>query len=361
VKLLFLTQVLDDSDAILGFVTRWVRGFAERVEAVRVIALEVGEPELPENVDWRVLGRRGRIGRYLRYRRFLDEAFTDGFDTVLAHMVPRYALVAAKATRRAGAGLYLWYTHAGVDARLRKAVGLVDKVFTASEASLRLNPPNKVVTGHGIDLDHFPLAEPADAAGPVAPRLLAVGRMTPAKDPITLVDALAAWSRSGGPAEASLDLVGGGLAPGDGAYGDEVRAHIESVGLAERVHLRGDVPYPQMPPLYRDCFALVSASRTGSVDKVVLEAMATGRPVITSNDAFPPLFAPLGEDARLLQFPVGDADALARNLQELAARSPQERARLGQSLRAIVEAEHGVEALLDRLVGVMNHGGGGRA
>ncbi|MAE27522.1 MAG: glycosyltransferase family 4 protein [Planctomycetota bacterium] len=353
-KLLFLTQVLDERDAILGFVTRWVAGFAERVEAVRVIALEVGEVDLPQNVDWREVGRRGRLGRWLRYRRLLDEAFDAGFDTVLAHMVPRYALVAAGPARRAGAGLFLWYTHAGVDRRLRRAVVQVDKVFTASEHSLRLEPPNKVVTGHGIDLDHFPLVpDDGQAAENRAPHLLAVGRMTPAKDPLTLIDALALWSGSGGPPDGHLDLVGGGLAAGDGAYALRVREHIAAAGLSQRVHLHGDVPYPEIPPRYRDCFALVSASRTGSVDKVVLEAMATGRPVVTSNESFPPLLASLGEMAELLQFPAGDAAALAANLERLASFSSEQRAELGRRLRDIVAGEHGVEALLDRLVAEM--------
>ena len=71
-KLLFLTQVLDSRDAVLGFVSRWVRGLAAHVEQVRVIALEVGDTsDLPENVDWRELGRHGRVGRFLRYKRFL--------------------------------------------------------------------------------------------------------------------------------------------------------------------------------------------------------------------------------------------------------------------------------------------------
>ena len=43
-KLLFLTQVLDSGDAVLGFTTRWVRGLAAAAEQVRVIALAVGGP-----------------------------------------------------------------------------------------------------------------------------------------------------------------------------------------------------------------------------------------------------------------------------------------------------------------------------
>src|SRR5688572_9009410 len=112
-RLLFLTQVLDRQDAVLGFVPRWVDGFARKVERVRVVALSIGDlGGMEANVDVRVVGRSGTIRRYLRFRKFLREALVkEGFDTVLAHMVPRYAIRAAGMARRAGAGHFLWYTH----------------------------------------------------------------------------------------------------------------------------------------------------------------------------------------------------------------------------------------------------------
>ena len=89
-KLLFLTQWIDPQDAILGFVPRWVQGMSEHVERLRVIALSAGDQSwLPANVDVRTIGRRGRIGRYLRYRRALRDAFAEGFDCGRAHRVPR--------------------------------------------------------------------------------------------------------------------------------------------------------------------------------------------------------------------------------------------------------------------------------
>ena len=87
-RLLLLTQTLDRQDAVLGFVSRWVQGLAAVCERVRVVALEVGDTsDLPDNVDWREVGRQGRVRRYLRYRRYLSEALRrDGFEAVLAHM-----------------------------------------------------------------------------------------------------------------------------------------------------------------------------------------------------------------------------------------------------------------------------------
>jgi len=350
VKLLFLTQVLDANDAVLGFVPRWVNGLAARTERVRVVALEVGDTSgLADNVDVRVLGRRGRLGRYLKNRGFLAEALQrDGFDAVLAHMVPRYALLAAGRARASGAGLFLWYTHGSVDARLEKAVRRVDKVFTASAESMRIDSPKRVVTGHGIDLDHFQ-SRGEEPVGP--PRILAVGRLTPSKDPLTLLAAVSILCSRGH--DLHVDLVGPPLAPGDEVYRRRMQEQIELGGLTERVTLHGAVPYPEIPAFYRRARVLVNPSSTGSIDKVVLEAMACERPVLTCNESFPALFRELGQEGAGLVFEPGSANELAGKLAALLAHTAPERRELGGRLRAIVASGHEVDALMERLVGEM--------
>lgn len=345
-RLLFLTQVLDAGDAVLGFTTRWVAELATHCERVRVVALELGDLSgLPANVDAREVGRRGRLRRLLRYRSLLREALVrEGFDAVLAHMVPRYALVAAGPARRAGAGLFLWYTHGGVDARLRRAVPRVDKVFTATPESMRVPSPNKVVTGHGIDLAHFPLAPWPQGA----PRLLSVGRLTPAKDPLVAIEAVALLVGEG--RDLFLDLVGGGLVTSDEAYRARVEARIAELGLGTRVRLEGAVPYRDIAERYARATVVINPSRTGSLDKVVLEAMASGRPVVSCNVAVRGALAELGPQAADLCFEPGDAVGLARRLAALLDAPAERRAALGARLRAIVERDHEVGRLMERLV-----------
>ncbi|MEZ6013851.1 MAG: glycosyltransferase [Planctomycetota bacterium] len=362
-KLVFVTQVLDRGDAVLGFVHRWVQGLAACAERVRVLALEVGDTSgLPANVDWRVLGRRGHLARWFRYRSLLGEALRrDGFDALLTHMVPRYSLVAAGPARRAGVPHFLWYTHAGVDGRLIRAARLVDGVFTASEESLRIETPRKIVTGHGIDVAHF-AADTGAAVSP--PRLLSVGRLTPSKDPLTVLEALALLVGAG--RDVHLDWAGGALARGDDEYGARVRARVSELGLSGRVRWLGAVPYAEIPALYRAATVFVSASRTGSVDKVVLEAMAAGRPVVTSNEAFPRVFAGLrriGADAALaarLSFPAGDPTALAAQVGAWLDAGAPARDAAGASLRALVAQEHAVDPLMARLVAHMDAARGPR-
>ncbi len=345
-KLLFLTQVLDRGDAVLGFVPRWIEGLAAHCERVRVIALELGDvSELPSNVDTREVGRKGYLGRYLRNRRFLREALVDErFDAVLAHMVPRYTLLSSRMARKAGARQYLWYTHGAVDERLRKAVGLVDKVFTASEESLRVDTPKRVVTGHGIDTRRFA----PGGVEPVRPiRLLSVGRVTPAKDPLTILAALAILVSRG--FDVHLDIVGDVLASGDPAYRRRVEEQIEVGGLRERVRLRGAIAYRDIAPYYQRCTLLVNASGTGSIDKVVLEAMACARPVLTCNDSFPRLFRELGADGARLMFEPSSASDLAERIEGLLRLRQPERAALGERLRSLVVRDHEVDALMARL------------
>ena len=349
-KVAFLTQVFDRADAVLGFVPRWVEGLARAADGVRVIALEVGRlGELPSNVAVREVGRKGSVRRYLRFRSALREALDQGCDAILAHMVPRYASLAAGPARRRGAKLFLWYTHGTVDQRLRRAERVVRRIFTASPESMRLETPKCMVTGHGIDLEHFDCR----ASVPDQPaRILAVGRLTPAKDPLTIVAALSMLVGQGH--DLHLDLVGGALASGDEGYTENLRAAIAQAGLTARVHLHGPVPYTDVPALYARASVCVNASLTGSLDKVVLEGMAAGRIVLSCNDAFPGLVRELGEEGAGLCFQRQGVSQLADRLRAVLQLGREERGALAGKLRAVVARDHEVDALMRRLVGLMD-------
>ncbi len=350
-KLVFVTQVYDCEDAVLGFVPEWVGGLARHAEHVIVLALEVGElGDLPKNVEVRRIGRKGKVRRYLRYRSFLRTAFAKlGYDALLAHMVPRYASLADGIVRKNGAGNFLWYTHRGVDARLLHAISLVDKVFTASDESLRVDTPKKVVTGHGIHVEHFAGERCKEERS--GPRLLAVGRLTVSKDALTTVKAVALLRSRG--IDASLHWIGAGLVDADADYARKVLDECEQLKLTPHVKWMGAVPYLRIAPHFLDADIMVSTSRTGSVDKVVLEAMASRLPFVASGEAYAPLVTSLGERAADLAFPEGDAGALADRVQKLWEQGRIERDRLGESLRDIVAREHEVNDLMGRLVQAM--------
>ena len=71
--------------------------------------------------------------------------------------------------------------------------------------------------------------------------------------------------------------------PQSSYYAKKVRKEIELLGLANDVLLAGSVPFTQLPPLYQNALINVFASECENCPNILLEALASGRPVLSSN------------------------------------------------------------------------------
>jgi glycosyltransferase involved in cell wall biosynthesis len=344
--LVILTQVLDRDDAVLGFFHGWCEVFARHVPRLTVVAQRVGATALPGHVALHSLGKEAGGGRLRMAQRLVRVlAGLRGSrrpDAVWVHMVPRLALYAAPALLPRRVPMFLWYTHKGVDASLRLAAPLVRRVFTASEESFRLGSARRrrVVTGHGIDCARF-----APGGGPRDVDVLCVGRLSPSKGQVELLEALA---RCPGPPPRTV-VAGDILLASDVPYRERVRELAARLG--PRVELAGAVPWLAMPALMGRARVLANVSRTGSVDKVVLEAMACGALPLTCNESFAPLLGP-GLAPRLM-FRPGDAQALADGVQRLLALPAGEAGALSAQLREVVVRGHDLEDLVPRMLAEM--------
>ncbi len=354
-RLLLITQKVDRDDWVLGFVHTWLERLATRAGRLDVLAGRAGRVALPSNVRVFALRRRAGVSRarlLLRWHALMRRLMAEGQDAVLAHMCPHYAILAAPYARLAGVPLGLWYTHRSVDWRLRLAHALVDVVLTASRQSFRL-PSRKVrILGHGIDTAAF-------SPGPVPdgqPVVLSAGRISPAKGHDVVLDAAARLITRAGVPPFEVQLAGEVHVAADAAYRARLAARAAQPDLAGRVRWLGAVPHVRMPAVYRGATVFVNCSDTGSLDKTVLEAMACGTPVLTSNEAFVallreeqlgPLPSGLGGS---LTFPRRDAAALAEKLAALLALDAAPRAALGARLRRIVVEEHDLDVLAQRII-----------
>jgi glycosyltransferase involved in cell wall biosynthesis len=183
----------------------------------------------------------------------------------------------------------------------------------------------------GIDLSAFDVAERSrDGA---APEILTVGRVVPVKGQALLVEAVAELARRG--VDVRLTVVG------DGPQIDELRARARRLGVAERIAFAGAVGQDRIRDYYEraDVFALPSFAE--GLPVVLVEAMATGLPVVASRITGIPEVVEEGVSG-LLVVP-GRADDLTRALELIAAEAPERRAAMGRAGRERVAAEFDIE------------------
>jgi len=139
--------------------------------------------------------------------------------------------------------------------------------------------------------------------------ILYVGTLEPRKNLVTLLEAYARWG-AGSPGSPLPPLV---LAGGKGWGYEAIFAAVERLGLGQAVLFPGFVPHGELPLWYSAADVFVYPSLYEGFGLPVLEALACGTPVITSNVSSLPEVA--GE-AGLLVDPA-DANALAEALRRV--------------------------------------------
>jgi len=158
------------------------------------------------------------------------------------------------------------------------------------------------VVPNGIDTDRFSPTGPETDRVTGDPAILFVGRLVEGKRPRTAVDAVARL-REHRP-DATLTFCG------EGPLAAAVTRRATRLGLADAVQLLGQVPYDEMPAVYRGADALLLPSRAEGVPRTVLEALACDVPVVTSDLAqLTALVRGGGETV-----PLGDVEGFATGL-----------------------------------------------
>ena len=153
---------------------------------------------------------------------------------------------------------------------------------------------------------------------------LYVGNIEPRKNLRRLIEAFASIPNT----EHVLAIVGN-----PSFRGSEPRKLVGSLGLGERVRFLGYVPRADLPAILGGTTAFVYPSLLEGFGLPVLEAMACGRPVITSGNSGP---AEVAADAALLIDPLrvdSIADAMNAVIEDDTLRSDLERRSLDRAAR----------------------------
>lgn len=176
-------------------------------------------------------------------------------------------------------------------------------------------------------------------------KILSVGTLHEVKGQAVLIDALASIAHRD--VQFSCRLIGEG--PDRRALADQIARH----GLEHRVSLDGARNSLAVAAAMREADVFVAPSvpsrdgRREGIPVVIMEAMASGLPVVASDLSGIPEIVDDGVTGRLT--PPGDIEAIARALVELAS-DPALRDRFGREGRLRVEREFDVNASAEQLV-----------
>ena len=163
----------------------------------------------------------------------------------------------------------------------------------------RVTSPIEVVS-NGIDTERFtPVGPESDLIEHDGPTVLFVGRLVEGKCPGDAIEAIESL-----PEDFVLYLCG------DGSLREELEANA-----SERCIFLGSLPYEEMPTVYRAVDLLVLPSRAEGTPRTVIEALASGVPVVSSD--LPHVRSAFGDDVSY--FECGDVAGLVEAIESALA------------------------------------------
>jgi glycosyltransferase involved in cell wall biosynthesis len=149
-------------------------------------------------------------------------------------------------------------------------------------------------------------------------RLLSVGRLDAEKNPLLLAEVLAALRERGGDWQLTV--------AGEGTLQDRLAERVGELGVADAFELAGYVPFGEgLLDLYRRSHAFLHVSWTEGLPQVLVEAQASGVPIVATDVGG--VRAALGGGSSGVLVPPGDTDAVVDALERLRA-EPELRRRL---------------------------------
>ncbi len=281
---------------------------------------------------------------------FVQVLRADGVEHVHVHFGTNSAAV-ARLIHRLGGPTYSFTVHGPDELDAPQSLDIRGKVRDAAfvvaisdfgAAQLRrwvsLEDWHKIhVVRCGVGDEFFDGTCPVDSSSDT---LVCVGRLSPQKGQLLLIDALAEVVRGG----TSARLV----FAGDGELRPVIENRVREAGLCDRVTITGWIGEAEVRRQIRAARALVLASFAEGLPMVIMEAFALGRPVISTYVAGIPELVRPGENGWLV--PAGNVGELAAAMREVLRAPAPKLDAMARAGGARVRSRHLTSTEVARLV-----------
>lgn len=335
-KILIITQKVDQTDTVLGFFHEWISSFTSVFSKVTVICLEKGSVNLPNEVKVYSLGKENGASKfqYVLNTLKLSWRHRKDYDAVFVHMNEEYVLVAGLLWKILGKKVSLWRNHPKGSWRTRIAVVLSDVVFCTSPHSFTARFKKAVRMPVGISMKLF-----EKKTGPQPRSLAYLGRISPIKNIHVFIDAIKLL-----PSGYTASIVGNAVSSRDEEYLKELREQAGSTSIP--IVFRPGVAYSETSRVMTDHEILVNLTPDGSFDKILFETMAAETLLVTSNSALRDVMPPE-------YFSTAEPQAVAAAIETLSNMEEEKKQHFRQAMKKYVEENHSLDALVKKVATVL--------
>ena len=146
-------------------------------------------------------------------------------------------------------------------------------------------------------------------------------------------------------------VIGDSISEEEKIYRQQLKEKIKHYNLEKFFNIERGVPFQRIKSKYQDCDVFINLTDPSSLEKVVLEAMAMEKLVVTSNDTFLPLLSKFQD---LLLVNKYDPDDLAKKIEKVIKLNTEEKNKIGRELREIVVEKHSLDRLIDNLLNIFS-------
>lgn len=342
-RAIFICQAVDRDDPVLAGTIAWIESLARQpmVDRVTVLSLRTGNHELAGGLRPERFGRSSRVSTLTAFYRALARSLRPRPDFFFVYQGGPYPLVLLPLRLGLRVPVVQWCAHPVISRMTAfQARFCEDLILTSARSAFPMELPKVRVVGQGIDTDQF---RPASAARDRD--FIAACRIAPRKRIDQMIKAVAAANRRFD-ARYTLDVYGPTL-PGNEAYAAELVDLIAQLGAGEWITLNGPVPQQRLPSLFNSHRATLNFSAT-AIDRSVVEAMACGLPVLSTNDSVAEM---VPDDLRpILITDKDDTETQASAIRDLLTMQSDEEARLRHRMRELMVNEHSIDLLMGRIM-----------
>ena len=344
-RIVFITQAVDLNHPVQAFAVRWIEVMANHadVESIEVLTLKEGSYKLPKNVTIRLIKGCNRYETLRNFYRFAWVNAVDKKTIFFVHQNGVYPILLLLQGLIRYRPVYQWlcHSHRGWKTEFNTRFATTG-VFTATNQSHPLKMSHVHVVGHGINMGKFSKNTVYNKNCDI----LVLGRITPVKRIDLIIDAVAS-AREELDIHPRVHIYGEAINSLDEKYLVDLQAQAAERGVNDLVFFKGGAVQDDIPRIIAKAKAMAFCCQ-GALGKVVIEAMAVGLPVVTTN---PCAAEALPEELRdVLYCKTAQPREIANCLGKIMTISAGEYQRMGDVLAETARADHCDIQLFDRIV-----------